>query len=130
MVFDCLYASGKDIRDTSKLMDRLAQADNIINDCFIMKGQEGFKIKNYDGDFDIPKIMEFHSKQINGYMKALYNDIDHTKGYPLIRRKYFMPVLGGKDNEIFKYSDLLWKKYIYDKDTLAPYILMVLFIIH
>ena len=123
MVFDCLYASGKDVRETSKLMDRLKYADDIINECFIIKGQEGYVMKNYEGDFNVDKIIDFHSKQIAGYMKALHNDLDKIKGYPLIRRKYFMPVLGGKDNEIFKYSELLWKKYVFDKNTMAPYIL-------
>lgn len=124
MAFDCLYASGKDVRDEATFINRLKYADNIINECFVSKGQQGFVINDYtDSNYDINNIMSFHSNQINKYMKSLYNDIDVNKQILLIRRKYFVPVHGFKDNEIFKYSELLWKKYIFDNNTMAPYVL-------
>ncbi|GAG03780.1 unnamed protein product, partial [marine sediment metagenome] len=124
MAFDCLYSQGKDIRDNSKFMERLAVADNVINKCFVLKGHKGgYKFKEYSGEFNASKIVDFHRKEIDNYMSSLNHDINIEKGYPLIRRKYFIDVVGGQDNEIFKYSKLMWDKYVFDKTTNCPYIL-------
>lgn len=123
MVFDCLYNSGKDIRQISSLLERLSNVNEIIDSCFILKGQKGLKNKEYDGDFNINKIIKFYSNQLDLYSNALYQDIDQEKRYPLIRRKFFIGATGGQDNEIFKYSELLWNKFIFNEKSQAPYIL-------
>ena len=123
MVFDCLHKGTENVKNTTSIVERLAHADEIINKCFILKGQKGFKMKEYDGKFDMKNILSFHSKQITDYMDNLDHDISHEKQFPLIRRKYFIPVTGGQSNEIFKYSELLWNKYVSDSNTKCPYIL-------
>ena len=123
MSFDCLYRGGEDIRKVSSLMDRIKEADKVVRDCFILKGQKGFDIKEYKSKFDIDAIMKFHSKQITDFMDAFDHDIRKEKMYPLVRRKYFIEVYGGQDNEIFKYSQLMWNKYVIDPNTKCPYIL-------
>lgn len=123
MVFDCLFLGEDDERDTQSFLDRLDRVDEIVNDCFILKGQKGFKPKKYTGSFDDSKIKQFHEKQIIEMMKNLNHDIDVEQRYPLIRRKYFIPSLGGKPNEIFKYTQLLWTLYTNSNKVTCPYTL-------
>lgn len=123
MAFDCLYSQGKDHRVDPNFMDRLKEVDNIIYNCFVLKGQKGFTFKEYNGSFDTDKIIDFHRKEIDIFMSSVNHDIGVEKLYPLIRRKYFINALGGQDNEIFKYSKLIWDKYVFDKTTNCPYIL-------
>ncbi len=123
MAFDCLSLGSKDMRDTQSFLDRLRAADTIIDSCFILPGQIGYKMTEFTGAFAIDKVMDFHKSSIDSFMTSLNHDIDKEKGFPLIRRKYFIPVYGGKNNEIFRYSSLLWNKYVYDKKTNCPYIL-------
>jgi len=123
MAFDCLYSQGKDHRIDPNFMDRLKAVDNIITNCFILKGQKGYTFKEYKGTFDPDKIVDFHKKEIDLFMSSVNHDIGIEKSYPLIRRKYFINALGGQDNEIFKYSKLMWDKYVFDKSTNCPYVL-------
>ena len=111
MAFDCLHNGQVDVRKLANLVDRLKHADEIIGKCFILKGQTGFKQKDFEGEFKNEKIIEFHSKQIETHVDFLNKDIDHEKQFPLVRRKYFIPVYGGNDSEVFKYAELLWDKY-------------------
>ena len=124
--FDCLFNGNTDLRQISSFKERLNNLSQIINDCFIFKGQKGnkdIKFSGYTGKFNIDEIMKFHEKQIDEYMENLNHDIKIEKQYPLVRRKYFACVEGGQDNEIFKYSELIWNKYVLDKKTNCPYML-------
>jgi SAM-dependent methyltransferase len=126
MTFDCLRTGKRDIRDELKLMTRLAEADKIIDDCFIFKGQKGFNFKDLptlNGGFDINKVRDFHGKELVRFYKTLNEDIQQVKQYPLIRRKFFMVVTGAKPWEIFSYSVEYWNKYTKDSDIKFPYLL-------
>jgi hypothetical protein len=123
LCFDCLFNKGEDVRDKPLLFDRLANADEIIDKCFIFKNQKGYKFDAYKEEFNIDKITKFHEKNIMGYINAINHDIQYESKFPLIRRKYFMNVFGGQDNEVFKNAFMLWNKYITDKDVKLPYIL-------
>ena len=89
MAFDCLYKSGEDIRKLSSLMERVKAADQVIKDCFVLKGQKGYNIKDYTNKFEANDVIKFHSKQISEFMDALDHDIHKEKMFPLVRRKYF-----------------------------------------
>ncbi|CAH6421376.1 mRNA capping enzyme [uncultured virus] len=123
LVFDCLFNGNIDIRNISSFLERLTHADEIIDNNFILSGQKGFKFETYNGKFDVGKILNFYEKSIDMYMDNLNSDIKIEKQFPLIRRKYFIAVNGGQDNEIFKYSELVWRKYNFDSRTASPYIL-------
>ena len=120
--FDCLFAKNEDIRKNPMLMERIEIAQNIVNECFVFGKQYGYKQKQNENKNTIENLMKHHIGQIDEYMKALMHDIDYEKQYPLIRVKYFIPVTGIADNEIFKYSMIIWNKYMYD-DIKYPYAL-------
>lgn len=123
LAFDCLYHKGENIRSESSFLKRLTFVDDVVNNCFVSKDQKGYKFQEYDGPFDIKKLVDFHSSQIEKFMIAFNADLRIDKHVPLIRRKYFIPVLGGQDNEIFKYGELMWNKYTKDEKVGCPYIL-------
>jgi len=123
MGFDCLYSGGKDIRGTIPILERIQSIDEIVEKCFINKNHEGYKHILYTKKYDIDDILKFHETEIIKFMKALNHDINIDKQHLLIRRKYFIPVLGGQNNEIYKYSTLLWNKYTKDDKVDCPYIL-------
>lgn len=122
-IFDCLYALNKDMRSEIKLEKRLAMVDKIISEIFTLKGQRGSDIKAYTGDFNTDKILKHYSDDIKKYMNSLNHDIRLNKDLPLVRRKYFIFPFGGADNEIFKYSKLMWDKYTLDNEVNCPYVL-------
>lgn len=123
LIFDCLFRSGDDIRSQPIFMERLKVANDLVNECFIFGKQKGFKFENNIQGFDIKKLLDFYDKDLKRFMDNLNNDIELEKKLPLIRTKYFIPVLGGQDNEIFKYSVLMWNKYVYDEMINCPYVL-------
>lgn len=126
MIFDCLFKGSEDIRKVPDFMIRLSHADDIINNCFVMKGQKGYTIKNFDSkskEFSLQDVLNFHSAQIQEFSNNLNHDIEIDKKFPLIRRKYFVPALGALPWEIFAYSSLLWRKHTEDKNINTPYLL-------
>lgn len=125
LAFDCLFKGGEDIRIIPQFFKRLEHADDIIKACFVNKNHKGYDFKKYDGNYDINKLVEYHGKQIDKLIRNFNHDINLVKGFPLIRRKYFIEVSGGNDNEIFVFSKLMWNKYVYNKlpDILCPYTL-------
>lgn len=126
MTFDCLRSGSTDIRPIQKFMQRLEEADKIIEDCFVFKNQTGFKFKSppqQKEEFNINEISKFYGQELQRFYTVLNKDIEHAKEYVLIRRKFFMPVHGAKRWEIFKYSVEFWSKYSNDKDVKFPYLL-------
>lgn len=121
MAFDCMFKGGEDIRKISVFTDRLKYLDDIIMNCFTLKNQKGFTFTEFTGNVDTNKLIQFYSKQIDNFMDALNYDLSVEKQNPLIRRKVFLSVVGIQNNEIFKYSELMWQKFVYDKKTNCPY---------
>lgn len=125
MVFDCMYIGSLDVRMVKEIQTRLTYADEIIKECFVLGKQKGFEVKepNLKTEFNLDTIVKFHEKEIFEYMQALNHDINLEKQFTLVRRKYFMPVYGGKPWEIFRYSSILWSKFTEDASIQCPYVL-------
>lgn len=126
MVFDCLRNGATDIRGTVSFIQRLDNADEIIDACFVFKGQTGFKYKSpphQTDDFNINAITEFYGKELSRFYDVLDKDIKVVKEYPLIRRKFFMHIFGALRWEIFNYSVEFWAKYSEDSNVKFPYML-------
>lgn len=123
LIFDCLYNDNKDIRQTNSFLSRLEIATNIVNENFILGSQKGYTFKTYNGDYDNKKIINYYTNEIKNYINGLNIDMKQEKRYPLIRTKMFIPVQGVNDNEIFKYSELMWRTLMQDTSVNLPYIL-------
>lgn len=122
MGFDCLYYGNINVREEGKFSKRLEYLDQLvyqINKC-------GYKHKSvFDSKIDfnsIDKIIQFHKKNLIEF----YEDIDKelkTKSTSIIcRRKYFIEALGTQDNEIFKYTSILWNMLTSDPELKYPYL--------
>jgi SAM-dependent methyltransferase len=124
MIFDCLFFGEKDIRNESSIIKRLSNIDKVIDECFINKKDKGFNF-SYTipkmTTFDLTKVTDFHKNEIKRYYKNIIDDINNWSIYPLIRRKYFIPVVGAMKWEIFTYSLAFWKLYTEDSDVKFPY---------
>ena len=129
LIFDCMRIGDEDIRNEQSLLIRLKNADDIINDCFLLGEQKGFAFKEPpklnldDGKFDINEISKFWGNELVKYQKALNNDIEIMPIYPVIRRKFFIPIYGIHKWEIFKYAVEYWNKYTEDKNINYSYVL-------
>lgn len=126
MAFDCLFKGSQDIRKIPDFMTRLKHADEVINACFNFEKQKGFIFKDYiskTSEFNLNDLVNFHDGQLKEYMRSLNHDINIEKSFPLIRRKYFIPALGAKPWEIYKYSAFIWDKYTNDPEMQYPYLL-------
>ena len=119
MLFDILFYKGKDVREEQMFSKRYDMIGELVKNAFNSKTE----LKNYDGVFNVDKIVKHNSDQIDRYMNDLNKDIANDSSTVLVRRKYFILPNGGQDNEIFAYAKLMWNKYVYDKNTKCPYIL-------
>lgn len=127
MVFDCLFNGTRDIRKITSFVERLKYADDVIKNCFIFGKQTYYQQNDFNygssSSFNLLDIIKFHTKQIQEYMNDLNKNIDLEKQFTLIRRKYFIAVLGAKPWEIFSYSTLLYDKFTQDPIVKCPYLL-------
>lgn len=125
MVFDMLINCGKDLRNESNFFNRIKEAENLIEKIFIFNKQKGFKRKEYKskGDFDLDNMVKFYEEEIKQSMNSLNYDMQFEKQLPLIRAKYFIGATGACRWDIYKFSELMWKKYTEDSSVNCPYVL-------
>ena len=113
LVFDILFYNGKDIRKND-LNTRFQYLDDVINSVFINMNE--IKIKNSYSTID--DSLKDHEDKIEKYLINFKNELENSKDTNLVFRKYFIFTYGFSENEIFKYSKLLWEKY---SSELCPY---------
>lgn len=108
MGFDCLTFGEINVRDESKLFIRLGYLDKVVSE--INKTKYVHKDIEKSGiDFNnIDKVIEFHSKNLIEFYDDINNEIESKSNRILFRRKYFIEPNGVQDNEIFKYTNLMW----------------------
>ncbi len=124
MVFDCLIHCNKDVRDEANLLRRLEFADDIISG--INKTGYTHKYLKDNKKIDITKtqdIIEYHKKNLFEFYDDIDNELKSKKNTILVRRKYFIETNGVKDNEIFTYSNFLWKLFSNESNFKCPYLL-------
>lgn len=121
MGFDCLIAGDTNVRDEVKFSSRLGYLDKIIyqiNKC-------GYLHKSvYDSKIDlnnINKVLEFHKSNLIDFYADINKELEKKSTIVIVRRKYFMEAMGIQDNEIFKYTWLMWKTITTDPDLKYPY---------
>src|SRR5437868_5712221 len=123
MAFDCLYNSNKDIRLEPSFRERLNQIDNVIDNCFKEDSYSNYKYGEYNGNFDLNKINQFIKNDIKNFITSINTDLNIKKEFPLIKRKYFLFTVGGSENEIFDYANIIWKEYTHNNTLNVPFVL-------
>ncbi len=123
MGFDCLTLGKENVREESKLFSRLEYLDELIYS--INKTKYKHKnIVNEKIDFNnIEKVMEFHKKNLIEFYDDIHKELESKSEDIIFRRKYFIESNGVRDNEIFKYTNLLWNTFTTNKNLKCPYLL-------
>ena len=121
MGFDCLRSGNINVKDEVKFSTRLEYLDKIvyqINKC-------GYTNKSiYDAKIDfnnLSHVIEFHTKNLYDFYEDINKNLESKSNSILVRRKYFMEAMGIQDNEIFKYTWLMWKTITSDPNLKYPY---------
>ena len=122
MAFDCLIYCNKNVREESNLLVRLEFADDIVNG--INKGNYEHKYLKNNKKLDITntqEILDYHKKNLYEFYEDIDKELKSKNNKMLVRRKYFIETNGVKDNEIFTYSNFLWKLFSSDTNLKCPY---------
>jgi len=122
MTFDCLMFCGKDLREESKFMERIKFADKLIEEISKPKYKHKTLLDSKININDIDKVQEYHKNNIIEFFDDIDKELNNKNSKTtLLRRKYFLDVNGVQDNEIFKYSSILWNMYVSGKEVKFPY---------
>lgn len=123
MGFDCLVIGETNVREESKFRTRLFYLDEFIQQLNKTKFQYK-NIENQNIDFNnIDKVMKFHLDNIVEFYDDIDKELQKKDNSILFRRKYFIESNGIQDNEIFKYTNLMWKNYTTNNNVKCPYLL-------
>ncbi len=122
MGFDCLLYANTNIKEEQKFSKRLEYLDKIIYSInktnYIHKSVFDSKI-----DFNsIDKIIKFHQTNIIEFYDDINKELEKKSTTVLFRRKYFVEALGTQDNEIFKYTNMMWEILTSDSRLKYPYL--------
>ena len=105
MAFDILYLKNKDMREFKSLPHRILLLGEFMNECFNMN------INNNDSKLtNVSEIMNFHTKSIDTYISNL-KQVINTQNTFIVWMKYYIFPKGIENNEIFKYSKIIWDKF-------------------
>jgi hypothetical protein len=114
LAFDILFYNNKDIRNLASLQDRFRYLDDLIKNIF----SESFDFETQDSYSSVDESIEDNQENLQNYLLKMNKELGSLKEKTLVFRKYFIFTYGFSENEIFKYSVLLWDKYTTD---LCPY---------
>lgn len=121
MGFDCLRFGDINIREESKFSTRLEYLDKIVYQI----NKTGYIHKSiYDSKIDLnnmTKVLDFHKTNLLDFYADINKNLELKSNPILVRRKYFMEAMGIQDNEIFKYTWLMWKLITTDPNLKYPY---------
>ena len=124
MSFDCLILGNIDVRTEVKFLKRLEYLDELISSINKLNYTPPYIYNSKINMNNINEVLNFHKNNI----KEIYDDLNKVLNSKnnnniIFRRKYFLECLGIHDNDIFKYSDLMWNLYTSDKNIQCPYLL-------
>ena len=120
MMFDCLFYKGSDFRNNIMLRERLAP----LQDIAISYGVTPYKIKDYDGPFDLINIKQHYVESIKEFYNSLNKELVKTKiNDTLFYPKIFLFPTGGSPSESFLFSDIIWLNCTKNANINCPYVL-------
>lgn len=120
LVFDTLFYKATDVRENANLMERLAMADDVLKFGFKLNYMPQHNTKpeiqtNYD------KLDAFYTSEFQKYFDDLNGELNKGSKPLVLRRKYFLPVMGLKDHEVFALSTIMYKAYTNNSSLSCPY---------
>lgn len=107
IVFDCLFYTGKDIRNTTSLKERLEYVNNVCKK--INNDKNSYIIKDYSEKYDYDNIKKHYFQEISNFYESINNGLKKIKENDvLIHPKLFLFPFGGNSSEVFLFADLIW----------------------
>jgi SAM-dependent methyltransferase len=120
MAFDCLFFSGKDIRNENMLSNRLKYINSFVDKMKV----KVYNIKPYEGKFDIIKQEKHYENEIEKFFSNLNKLIKEGKSNDIIfHSKMFLFPTGGDNSEVYSFSHLIWNACTTNMKISCPYIL-------
>ncbi len=114
--FNILFYKGKDVRKEKKLENRLSMMDDVQTKCLTLKWATEYKYKEFEGKYSSENIEKFYEEEMMAELEILTYNLEHKKKHKskgvLISRKFYLLPTGANDNEVFKFSKLMWKVYV------------------
>ena len=118
--FDILYYKNEDIRNIVSLEERISKLDDVIKNVL----NKNFKVNPFNKNYNIENLLEYHDTEFDNYLDNIDNLVNNNDKYIFSRereRKYYMFTTGLSNNEIFKYCEVMWKKYSGGNNSKWPY---------
>ena len=104
MAFDCLFSSGKDVRNENMLASRLQHINNFVDKMKV----KAYNVKSYDGKFDIVKQEKHYEGEVEKFFANLNKLIKEAKSNDIIfHSKMFLFPTGGDNSEVYSFSHLV-----------------------
>ena len=120
LAFDILFLEGKDIRNEDSIYKRIIHLKNTLFDLFKIK----LDIGNYEKDYNINNIIDYHKNNIITYLQDLKQNIVNSDDNNVISGKYYIiPSNIGNQNDIYKLSQILYETYTNGLIVKCPYVL-------
>jgi hypothetical protein len=120
MAFDCLFFTGKDIKNETMLVNRLNYINNFIDKMKV----KSYNVKPFEGKFDIIKQEKHYENEVEKFFSNLNKLIKDAKSNDIIfHSKMFLFPTGGENSEVYSFSHLLWNACTTNTKVACPYIL-------
>jgi len=108
MAFDCLYYSGKDMRDEPLLIKRLECVNNVCKDL----NKNIYICKDFNEKYSLEKQEKFYKKEIQNFYNNINVNVDKLDNNAIFfHPKLFLFPSGGNVCEIYMFSYLIWDYY-------------------
>jgi hypothetical protein len=121
MGFDCLIFGDENITSEPIFSSRLKYLDEIIEEINKTKYKHVNLLKEKIDFNNIDKIIDLHKKNLIEFFDDIDNELKSKSTKIIFRRKYFIESNGIYNNDIFKFTTLLWNMYTVDKNLKCPY---------
>lgn len=108
MAFDCLFFSGKDIRDEPQLRKRLQHVTEVCRDL----NKNVYEIKDFEKSFNLDDEEIHYKNETNNFYNNLAKQVEKLKSNDIFfHPKLFLFPTGGSNCEVYMFANLIWDYY-------------------
>ena len=119
MIFDCIFYSGKDIRNETSLLSRLSYINMFVDNMKI----KAYNIKPYKDNFNIIKQEKHYEDEMEKFYINLNKLIKEAKSNDIIfHSKMFLFPTGGDNSEVYSFSNTIWTGCTNNPKIACPYL--------